>query len=427
MTRTLALGTALLVAVLGALTGCRTGEQDPSGGGKKEISFLVFQTPNLTPRYWDDAIKRVTDKYPDITVRKLVVPGVDRTSYAKQLLASGQFPDVMIAVTPAGFAEAGNLYAWQPDELKDFLYPAAGAIGGRVYQLPANSQTIPNVYYNKKLFAEAGITTTPKTYAQLVEAAAKLKAKRITPFVVGGGKDAFASELAWTGTVSTDVYGQTPDWMTRRRAGKAKFTDAAFQRATAKFADLAAKGYIDRHDVSRDYAATERAFLAGKGAMYPMGSWFAAAADGNKPGFDIGVFAWPTDDGRMLMPTYTGGGLLVSAKAKNLAEARRFALAFQLDRSNLDNSVETDALFPAIRGYTPPEDAGAVFTATYHLYQQAANRKAIVNAFGWETGDDGLKPGMTNKLYMSAQDLITGRKSVTAVCAYLDGEWEKAS
>jgi ABC-type glycerol-3-phosphate transport system substrate-binding protein len=64
---------------------------------------------------------------------------------------------------------------------------------------------------------------------------------------------------------------------------------------------------------SQDYAATQSAFLAGKGAMYAMGNWFAAAADDpkTKPPFDIGQFFWPSDDGKLVVPTFTGGGLLV--------------------------------------------------------------------------------------------------------------------
>jgi ABC-type glycerol-3-phosphate transport system substrate-binding protein len=153
--RLLALGAAA-VLVTSTLTAC-TAKAPEGTAGPKEITFLVFETPNLTPAYWDAAIKRVTDKYPDITVKKLVSPDQDRTKYAKQLDSTGQLPDVMIAVSPSGFAEAGKLYAFTAEELKDFEFPNDGAVKGKVYQLPANTQTIPVVYYNKKMFADAGI------------------------------------------------------------------------------------------------------------------------------------------------------------------------------------------------------------------------------------------------------------------------------
>jgi multiple sugar transport system substrate-binding protein len=425
----LTFGAAALSAVV-ALSACTVKDSNSSGSGsgaKKEITFLTFETPNLTPAYWDAAIKRVTDKYPDISVKRLVSPTADgRTSYAKQLLQSGQFPDVMIAVAPAGFAEAGNLYAWQPDELKDFVFPTANPIKGKYFQLPANTQTIPPIYYNKKMFADAGIAAAPKTWAELLDASAKLKAKGLTPFVVGGGKDGFASSMILAGLVSVDVYGKAADWLTQRRAGKVKFADPDFQKALTKFADLAAKGYIDKTNVSRDYAATEQAFLDGKGAMYPMGNWFAANADTKKHDFDIGVFNFPTEDGKLVVPAYTGGGMIVSANAKNLDAAKKFALAFQLDKAQLDASVKADGLFPAIKGYTLPSDVGAVFKAGYDLYKQAVDQNAVVHTFRWETADDGLLPGMADKVDAGAQDLITGRKTPADVGAFLDTEWAKA-
>ncbi|WP_377267328.1 hypothetical protein [Peterkaempfera sp. SMS 1(5)a] len=134
----------LSLAMAAPLTACSVGNTTAGGGrNAQEITFLTFETPNLTPKYWDDAIKRVTAQYPDITVKKLVSPSADRTAYAKQLRASGQLPDVMIAVSPSGFAEAGDLYAWQPSELKDFVVPDGGAIGGKVYQLPPTPRPSP--------------------------------------------------------------------------------------------------------------------------------------------------------------------------------------------------------------------------------------------------------------------------------------------
>jgi ABC-type glycerol-3-phosphate transport system substrate-binding protein len=431
MRRSLALVGAILAAAgLAACTASTKTQSNANGGGgaRKQITFLTFETPNLSAAYWDAAIKRVTDKYPDISVKKLVSPTADgRTAYAKQLLQSGQFPDVMIAVSPAGFAEAGDLYAWSPEELKDFQFPTANPIKGKYYQLPANTQTIPPMYYNKQIFAAAGITSTPTTWAQLLADSAKLKAKGYTPFVIGGGKDGFASSMILSGLVSTEVYGKTPDWLTQRRADKVKFTDPDFEHAVANFADLAAKGYIDKRDVSRDYAATEQAFLDGKGAIYPMGNWFAAAADSKQHSFDIGVFNFPTEDGKLVVPAYTGGGMIVSAHAKNLDAAKRFALAFQLDKTQIDTSVKSDGLIPAINGYQIPSDVGPVYKAGYDLYEQAFGQHAVVHAFRWETADDGLLPGTADKVDQAAQDLITGRKTPAQACAFLDAEWSKAS
>ncbi|RSM89671.1 ABC transporter substrate-binding protein [Kibdelosporangium aridum] len=417
---------ALCLGVVAALAiaGCApAGSQSPATGGKKEISFLVFETPNLTPQYWDDAIKRVTDEHPDIVVKKVVAPSAgERNGYAKQLLASGQLPDVLQAIAPAGFAESGNLYAWSDEELKNYEFPKSNPLGGKIYQLPYNTQPTPLVYYNKKLFADAGITAPPKTYTELLDASAKLKAKGITPFVVGGGgKDSFAAGYIWIALVGTDVYRTQPDFLVKRRAGQVTFSDPAFTKATRKFADLVADGYVDKAGLSRDYPSTERAFLDGKGAMYPMGSWFAASADANKPPFDIGVFAWPTDDGKTVVPAYTGGGPIVNAKSKNLDAARTFALEFNQNAANNDVLVKTDAAIIAIKGYQPPP-MGPVYNETLNVLKSGT----VVNAFTVETGDDALLPGVGDKAFAIAQQIIAGTTDGASASRLLDEEWAKA-
>ncbi|MFF5204751.1 ABC transporter substrate-binding protein [Streptosporangium sp. NPDC000396] len=429
---------AVSLAVLAGLTGCArdtSGEgassassSAPASPGKQKVSFLIFPSPNLPESYWKEQVKRVTDGNPDLEVELVSAPSAaDRNDYAKQLAASGQLPDVQIGMQDL-VGMAPSLASWSPEELGDFLCPACGAVNGKIVQLPANTQTIPNVFYNKKLFAKAGVSAPPRTYAELLAAAGRLKAAGITPFVIGGAASgSFVASQAWTGILATDLYGRTPGWMTKRREGAVRFAGPEMRAAAQKFADLATRGYLDRRQLSQDYPATQEAFLSGKGAMYPMGSWFAAGADASKIKDDIGVFPWPADDGTLHVPAFTGGGLSVSASAGNPAAAKRFALAFQLDKGNLDASVKADALFPAVKGYTPPAGMGPVFTATYDLWQRAVRQNATVPAFSWEAGDTALLPGMQGKFWSSAQDLVSGKKSVDETLAFLDGEWDKSS
>ncbi|MFD0630282.1 hypothetical protein ACFQ9X_00105 [Catenulispora yoronensis] len=231
--------------------------------------------------------------------------------------------------------------------------------------------------------------------------------------------------LPLSATVATQVYRQDPNWLVERHTDKVKFSDPGFVDALQRVGDLAAKGYIDQSGLSRNYADSQKAFLDGSGAMYPMGVWFASAADASPIKDDIGVFAWPTDDGKLVMPAYTGGGLEVSAHAKNLDAAKKFALGFQLDKDNLDNNVLHDALFPAIKGYTPPASTGPVFKASYDLYQKAKTEGTVVKAFSWEAGDDALIPGMTDAVYGAVEDVMLGKKSAKDAASYLDSEWAK--
>lgn len=417
------------VMAAAALSGCTAGSKSSTtSDGDVEMSFLTFETPNLDAAYWNAAIKRASEKVPGVKIKKLVSPSVDRTAYAKQLDSSGQLPDIMIAVTPSGFAEAGKFAAFEQDELTRFVWPKSNAVDGKIYQLPYNTQTVPMVFYNKSLFAKAGISAPPKTYADFLEVCAKLKAKGINPIVVGGGgKDTWADMYPLIAAVATDVYKSNPNWLAQRAAGKKNFADdPAFGKAVDKVAQLAKKGYIDKSGLSRSYADTEKAFMDGKGAMYPMGSWFPAAADAKKPGFDIGVFAWPSDDGSLVVPAFTGGGLSVSAKAADVELAKKWALAFQLDKTNLDGVVKADGAFIAVKGYQPPKDMGPVYKETLAIYEKGAKGAAVTTAFSQETGDGSMPPGVSDKTALGVQDLLTGKKSPAQFARFLDSEWTKA-
>ncbi len=49
--------------------------------------------------------------------------------------------------------------------------------------------------------------------------------------------------------------------------------------------------------LSVGYADLEQQFLAGKAAIYPMGSWFTAAEASADKDFEVGVFYAPSSDG----------------------------------------------------------------------------------------------------------------------------------
>ncbi|MGA5097053.1 ABC transporter substrate-binding protein [Streptomyces lavendulocolor] len=419
---------AALTALTVPLAGCAAGGDSAAQGDKTTFTFLTFETPNLNAAYWDAAIARASAKVPGVKIKKLVAPSADRTSYVKQLDATGQMPDIMIAVKPDGFAQAGKLAPWSAQELKNYVSPQSNPIGGRVYQLPYNTQPTPLVYYNKASFAAAGITSPPTTYAELLDDARALKAKGITPFVVGGGgKDTWADMYPLIATIGTDVYAKQPGWLSARAANRANFTDPVFVKAAEKVARLAADGYIDRAGLSRSYADTEHAFLSGKGAMYPMGSWFAAAADAKPPAFGIGVFPWPSDDGKAIVPAYTGGGMSVSSKASDVSLAKKWAKAFMEDKQNLDASVKADGSIIAIVGYEPPKSMGPVYMASVKAFRTAASRDGVVNAFSIESGDGSLPPGVADRAAIGVQDLISGKKSAAQFAAYLDEQWAKAT
>ncbi|NOU71232.1 extracellular solute-binding protein [Paenibacillus sp. LMG 31458] len=382
-----------------------------------ELSVLVFETPNLTAQYWDAAIKRFTDKHPNIKVNKIVSPDTDRTKYAKQLLATGQFPDVLMSVTVQDFLASKSIMPFEDQYVKKVPGAEKQAIDGKVYQLAWGAQTIPYIYYNKKMFAAAG-ATEPKTWSEFVDVTAKLKNSGVTPLLYGGAKDAWSTTFLLDGIISADVYGKVPDWVNKRKKGEVKFSDPLFKNAVLKWKSLYDSKSFNEDGLSIDYSKLQEAFLKGKGAMYPMGSWFVAAADGQKD-IEVGVFPVPTEDGSIINAYAVGGPASVSASTKFPTEAQMFATEFVTDPVTVAEVVKSDALIP-LEG----QKVDFKYSPLFQKVIDISNQGKKVNAFGWENGDAAMIAGMTDEINKAAQNIILG-KSVDAELATLDKKWDE--
>ncbi|MFD6177043.1 MULTISPECIES: ABC transporter substrate-binding protein [unclassified Isoptericola] len=415
---------AAAVALLAA--GCTVGGGSDTGDGGTDdvtLTLLTFETPNLDAEYWDASIERANKLVPGVTIEKLVAPTTDRDAYARQLDSTGELPDIMVAVNPTGLAEAGKLAEFSQDELSHWIDPTANSFDGKIYQLPTNTQTIPNVYYSKAAFEKAGIDEVPTTWDALLDAAEKLKSAGITPFIVnGGGSDTWANIYPLTALVGTDVYAEDPDFLGKLAAGEADFSDPKFAGAVSKLKELVDKGYIDPSTLAKTYAEGQEAFLGGDGGMYPMGSWFTVAPTAEQQE-DLGVFPWPSDDGSLVMPTYTGGGLSVSASAPDVDKAKEWAIAWSQVPENLEGGVLADGLFVALKDFDLPDGTTKLYDETLSLYQEAESSGTVTAAFGNEGGIPALPAGFTAEVNSAIGDLVSGRTDVDGFVEHLNSTY----
>jgi ABC-type glycerol-3-phosphate transport system substrate-binding protein len=395
-----------------------------ASGGSVSLSYLTFDTPDLTPAFWQTSIAAAEKAVPGLTVKQDVAPSTDRDSYAKQLEASGQFPDLLESITPSQYTGAGLLTPYDESWIDaNFILPQGNAIKGKVYIPPTNSQIIPLVFYNKSLFTKAGVQP-PTTWSQFLAVCAKLKAAGITPLELGGG-DPFAAGMPLTATVSADVLGKDPQWIQQRYAGTVKFSDPDVVAAAQKVRTLVTDGYFENGALGVKYADSITAFNAGKAAMYPMGSWYLGSIPKDQWN-NIGVFPWPTDDGSLVIPFSVGGSMAISSKTKNLAAATAFAESWSLNPSNLQALIQGDGAFPMLKGKTIADfnvTVSPTFTASY-AYVTQTNKK--VSSMAWATSDDALPGDMNNNFYAAAQALFN-TSDVKGTMAKLDQQWSTAT
>ncbi|MBE1491833.1 ABC transporter substrate-binding protein [Plantactinospora soyae] len=416
----LAAGVAGLLALTAACSGGGSGE-----GGAGALTYLTFETPSLTSTFWNDSIAAAQKEAAGVKINRITAPSTDRDAYAKQLQSSGQFPDLLQSITPSNFVGAGLLKPYDKTWVEaNFLLPQGNALKGEVYIPPTNSQIVPQVYYNKELFAKAGIAQPPKNWAEFLDACAKLKAAGVNPIELGGA-DPFAAGMPLVGIISADILGKNPKWLQDRYADKVKFADANVVTAVGKYRTLVSNGYFDKGALGVKYADSITRFTGGKSAMYPMGSWFLGAVPKDKAD-SFGSFPWPTDDGSVVVPFVVGGSMAISAKTKDPAGATKFAQAWSLNPANLKLLIETDGAFPMLKEKTL-DDYGVTVTQVFkdsYAYVTEQNNK--VSAIGWATNDDSLPPGLNDQFYAASQALFTS-DDVAGELAKLDGAWKTAT
>jgi ABC-type glycerol-3-phosphate transport system substrate-binding protein len=424
ITATVALLVAASLAAVGA-TAASAGHRD-----NVTITWMMFETSNLPLSYWQDIVDRFEAKNPGITVKLLPSPTTDRDAYAKQLLASGQFPDVLQSITVQDYTQQGLLYAWTPAEQKTWnvLFPTAGQLSGKQYGIPNSSQVIPLIYYNKSIFAKLHLKV-PTTWAQFLAVCAKIKASGQTPIAIGGSQDTWASWIFLGGMFSTDVLGQNPNWILQRKQNKVHFTDPLVTKVFNAWAGLAKAGYFNKDALSLNYAGMQQEFLDGKEAMYPMGTWASSATAVGAAKFGVGVFRLPPFKGAPVQGVFTNGGAVVSAKSAHLDAAKKLAAFWSLDPQTNSTLAKNDAGLIATKGFKQPTGLPAVFYQTASLYQQKSTKKhplKNVDVMFFNNGDRASAPGMDAFYASAAQNILLG-KSVKSQLQFLDQQWSKAA
>ncbi|MEI7884943.1 MAG: extracellular solute-binding protein [Clostridia bacterium] len=134
---------------------------------------------------------------PNITVTNELVTA-DHAVVLKSKDAAGQLPEVFVTGSYGerqlkSYIDAGKIVDVSglkvikslPQAVQDSLKFS----DGKIYNIPFTNNPI-GVFYNKALFAKAGITEIPKTFSALKDAVAKIKAIKAEPFVMGA-KDAW--------------------------------------------------------------------------------------------------------------------------------------------------------------------------------------------------------------------------------------------
>ncbi|MEU2392460.1 extracellular solute-binding protein [Streptomyces sp. NPDC007369] len=193
------------------MTGCG------SVTGDNEVTLRVVAADygdgpkNSSTAYWEGLAAGFEEDHPGIKVEVSVYNWSEVDAKVAAMVKAGKAPDIAQIGAYADYAAEGRLYT--AEELlsvkteADFLAPLAdaGKIRRTQYGMPFVAST-RLLFYNEKLFADAGIIAKdakggwqPKSWADLEAAAKKLKGAGVpTPFALPlGREEAQAETMQW--------------------------------------------------------------------------------------------------------------------------------------------------------------------------------------------------------------------------------------
>ncbi|GGX47089.1 solute-binding protein [Streptomyces fructofermentans] len=171
---------------------------------------------NSSQKYWDALAAAYEAKHPGVTVEVDVHSWNDVDAEVKRMVDRGTPPDMAQIGTYADYAAEGDLYRvgdlLSIETQADFVpqLAEAGEVDRTQYGMPFASST-RLLFYNKKLFADAGLTP-PQSWGQLAADAQALKARGVKyPYALPlGPEEAQAETMMWLlsgGDGYTDTVG----------------------------------------------------------------------------------------------------------------------------------------------------------------------------------------------------------------------------
>lgn len=174
---------------------------------------------------------------------------------------------------------------------------------GSIYAVPYGAGYWYFVYYNKALFARAGISNPqPATWADLITLAKKLKAKGITPFDIGE-KEGYVG--AWTQDALISALVGDAGVLKMYSGAQSLDSSTLIQPYTA-WHELFADGLTNSDAPSLTYSSGIAEFAAGKAAMNLTGGFYNSQFMKGL-GSNVGLFPIPVLPGSQFPRSLSGG------------------------------------------------------------------------------------------------------------------------
>jgi raffinose/stachyose/melibiose transport system substrate-binding protein len=262
--------------------------------GQGKTLKLFFYSPELSDQYNDMAKQYLADTGVtlDITVNQ-----ADYVTLLRAKLNSGDIPDVFMSSAYADNTTYKDyVYDLTNEDFMKKLEPSALSgvtVKGRIIGYPFLVQS-HSFIYNKKVFADAGITTLPRTISEYDAVAKKLLAKGIQPFATGFKEWWVLPQTAWQvlAPIKDSFGGDYANFVDKLNSGALKFKDIKEMNTVFDVLDLIKK-YGGPKPMESDFNDQCSLIATGKVGMIHQGNWAEGSIMKTNPDAQIGFLLGP--------------------------------------------------------------------------------------------------------------------------------------
>lgn len=383
----------------------------PVVADKVTVTWWHISTAEEHKAVWQKLADEYMAAHPNVNVEITVLENEAFKTKLTTVMQSGEPPDIFQSWGGGvmnEYANAGLLKDITADldadggAWRDTFAP--GALG--VYAYKGQSYGVPwdmgmiGFWYNKELFAQAGIDAPPTTWSELLEDVTKLKAAGITPIALGEG-DKWPGMHMWAYLV-TRLGGQANFEGALLRTGS--FTDEPFVKAGVMLQELVALEPFQEGFLGATYGDEATAMGNGKAAMELMGQWAPAVQKDNSEdklgiGDNLGWFPFPMVEGGVGDPGDAVGGGNGFAIGKNASPEAIDFVKFLTTAEAQQALVAINVAIPVVKG----GEVGMTDPLMITLQQSLANAKYFQLYY-----DQALPPAMGSVINDSVQGVFAG-------------------
>jgi len=294
-------------------------------------------------------------KNPDIKIVDVAQPGTNYFQLLQSAAISGNGPDLAVMWTGiydlqySSYLEnlKGNVPAADLSKMEGLQWEAPNfTVSKGAYVMPLETQFYIG-FYNKKLFARAGVKSVPTDWAQLLADCKLLKAKGIQPIVYGNGGQAISTEFyPWYDMSYLMIGAHSLTSWKGLYDGAIPWTSSTNVTQLKNWATLEKDGYTNNDVLTNTANITQ--FETGKAAMMVDGTWDTAQYT-KTMGTNVAAFVPPYSVTPINgVVEYPGDGFSVMKNSKNKKDDFKF-LDF-LTTVKAGNIINAAGLIPDISG-----------------------------------------------------------------------------